>query len=147
MLFSYKKGLFLYTPLFLVSLSGFIWLFRKKHFEAWSLLGFFALLVYVFSSWWNWWYGGSFSSRVFVEYLPFFAILLGYSLNLFITKNIRVLFISFIFLLILLCQVQTLQYRYLHIHWEEMTKEKYWDSFLRIDRILMEKSENHTISE
>ncbi|MCX6234310.1 MAG: hypothetical protein NT175_06235 [Bacteroidetes bacterium] len=143
-LFSYKKGLFLYTPVFLISMCGFIWLFRKNRFEGWSLLGFFALLIYIFSSWWNWWYGGGFSSRVFVDYLPFFSILLGYSFNLFMTRKIRVIFITLIFLLIMLCQVQTLQYRYLHIHWEEMTKEKYWDSFLRIDRILKEKSDSKT---
>jgi hypothetical protein len=32
-LFSYKKGLFLYTPLYLVSFTGLIFLFKKNRFE------------------------------------------------------------------------------------------------------------------
>jgi hypothetical protein len=143
-LFSYKKGLFLYTPMLLISLIGFIALFRKNRFEASSLLIFLGLITYVFSSWWNWWYGGSFSSRVYVEYLPFFAILLAYSVTLIPKGKLRITYVSIVLLLIMVCQIQTLQYRYLQIHWEEMTKEKYWDNFLRIDKVLKERSDNKT---
>ena len=138
-LFSYKKGLFLYTPLLLVSLLGFIYLFRKSKYEATALFLFLLFITYVLSSWWNWWYGGSFSSRVYVEYLPFFALLLGFIFMLLSGIRYRIILGTIVFLLILTCQVQTLQYRYLHIHWSEMNKEKYWDSFLRIDRIIVEK--------
>jgi hypothetical protein len=39
-------------------------------------------------------------------------------------------------LLMFVCQIQTYQYRYGEIHWSEMTKDRYWNVFLRIDRLL-----------
>jgi putative copper export protein len=80
-----------------------------------------------------WFYGGSFSTRVFVEYIPLFAILLGTAIHKI--KRYKKSFHTVIILLIVLCQIQTYQYRYLQIHWSDMTKEKYWDVFLRIDRL------------
>ena len=134
-LFSYKKGLFLYTPLLLISLLGTYFIYGKSKFQAIALLTFFILLTYVLSSWHSWWYGGSFSSRVYLEYLPFFAILLGLALENIQLKWAKSVYISLIFAFVLICQIQTYQYRYHQIHWSEMTREKYWDVFLRIDRI------------
>ena len=48
-LFSYKKGLFVYTPLCFIALLGFIPLFKEKRFQFFSLLSFLVLLTYVFS--------------------------------------------------------------------------------------------------
>ena len=45
-------------------------------------------------------------------------------------------FVAVICTLIVVCQIQTFQYRYFQIHWSDMTKEKYWDVFLRVDRLL-----------
>lgn len=133
-LFSYKKGLFLYTPVYLLSLAGLFFLFKDSKFEFYSWTGFFILLNYVLSSWWMWFYGGSFSSRVYVEYLPFFMVLLAIALQKIRSLFVYRVFISLVFIFILLCQVQTYQYRYTQIHWSDMTKEKYWDVFLRLDR-------------
>ncbi len=135
-LFSYKKGLFLYTPLLFISLSGFYFLWKKDHFSAWWLTGFLLLLTYVLSSWWMWYYGGSFSSRVYIEYFSIFAILLGLTLEGLPGLIPRRIYISLIIVLILVCQVQTYQYRYYFIHWSEMNKEKYWEVFMRIDQLM-----------
>jgi hypothetical protein len=132
-LFSYKKGLFLYTPIFLISLTGLYFSWKKSRFEASSLGLFLLFLIYILSSWWNWWYGGGFSSRVFVEFIPLFAILLGVSLLKLKGKIVRASYISLIGALIIICQIQTYQYRYYIIHYENMDSEKYWGSFLRID--------------
>lgn len=135
-LFSYKKGLFIYSPVLLLSLLGGLYLYKRNKFEFYSLMSFLVALIYILSAWWNWWYGGSFSSRVFLEYIPLFAILLGISLNSINKGALKTLYVSLIFLCIVLCQIQTYQYRYYQIHWEDMTKEKYWDVFLRIDKVL-----------
>ena len=85
-------------------------------------------LVFILSSWWSWWYGGSFGSRVLVEYLPVFGLLLALLLNRykrFFLKIILVMLIAF-------CQFQTYQYRYYLIHWEDMTREKYFNVFLKL---------------
>lgn len=134
-LFSYRKGLFLYTPIFLVSLSGGYFLWKTSKFEFFSVFGFLLLITYIFSSWWMWYYGGSFSSRIYVEFIPVFMILLSISLKSINTKKLRYLFVSVIMLLIVVCQIQTFQYRYGFIHWSEMNKEKYWEVFMRIDKL------------
>jgi len=87
------------------------------------------ITTWVFSSWQQWYYGGSFSARVFIEYLPFFALLLALLLDGLKNPRMRKLVISFVFVLILLCQFQTYQYRTAVIHWSEMNKGKYWDVF------------------
>ena len=135
-LFSYKKGLFLYSPILLLALCGGYVLWTKNRFEFYTLFAFLIVLTYLLSSWWNWWYGGSFSSRVYLEYIPFFAILLGLSLKEIHSKCLRSAFLSLIFVFIVVCQIQTFQYRYYQIHWENMTKEKYWNVFLRVDKLL-----------
>ncbi|HMT28437.1 MAG TPA: hypothetical protein PKD91_04075, partial [Bacteroidia bacterium] len=134
-LFSYKKGLFLYTPVLLLSLTGGIYLFKRNRFEFYSLFLFLIILTYVLSSWWNWWYGGSFSSRVFMEFIPLFALLLGITLSSLTKGILKSAYITMIFICVVMCQIQTYQYRYYQIHWENMTKEKYWEVFLRIDKL------------
>lgn len=135
-LFSYRKGLFLYTPVYLLSLAGLVPLWRQSRFAVGGWVLFFVVITWVFSSWWCWYYGGSFSSRVYVEFIPLFMILLGMALDSARTRMAKSAWILALFLLTALCQVQTYQYRYYRIHWSEMTKEKYWDEFLRIDRII-----------
>ncbi|UTW62919.1 hypothetical protein KFE98_01820 [bacterium SCSIO 12741] len=135
-LFSYKKGLFLYTPLYLLALVSGLWgLWKFNRFQAWNVLLFFAVLTYVLSSWWMWFYGGSFSSRVYIEYLPLFGFLLAMALHQFAGWRHKVL-VGGVLTLLLLCQIQTYQYRYYQIHWADMTQEKYWDVFLRVDKLM-----------
>jgi hypothetical protein len=133
-LFSYKKGLFLYTPIYLLALCGLFSIYRNNRYEFITFAGFFIILTFVLSSWWNWWYGGSFSSRVYVEYLPLFAVLLASLLKDIKTKFFRILVPVLTFLFIALCQFQTYQYRYYIIHWEDMNKEKYWNAFLSMKK-------------
>lgn len=135
-LFSYKKGLFLYTPVFLLSLTGGYYLWKSSPFSLYSWLAFFIMITYFFSSWWMWFYGGSFSSRVYTEYIPVFMILLAFALHNTRRKYLKTIFVTVIVLLAIICQIQTYQYRYYQIHWSDMTKEKYWDVFLRIDKLL-----------
>ncbi|MGD1848406.1 MAG: hypothetical protein ACFB10_23695 [Salibacteraceae bacterium] len=128
-LFSYKKGFLLYTPLAVFALSGLVGWWKTQRFRFWSWLGFFALVVYVLSSWWNWWYGGSFSQRPMVEYLPFFILLLAHSWQSLQHHWQRLGWMVACVLLVGFTQFQTIQYRYYLIHWEAMDAEKYWEVF------------------
>jgi hypothetical protein len=134
-LFSYKKGMFVYTPLLLLSLVGYIYMFRDNRYRFYSLLGFLFTLIYVFSSWHMWYYGGSFSQRVMVEFYAFFSVLLATALQQLKSVNTKRVFLGLIVLLIVFCQIQTYQYRRMQIHWSDMNKEKYWEVFLRIDKL------------
>ena len=75
-LFSYKKGLFVYSPLILLSLFGLIPLSRKNIFATIWLVIFLLLNTYIISSWEEWWYGCSYGHRVFIDFYPIAAILL-----------------------------------------------------------------------
>lgn len=131
-LFSYKKGFFVYTPLSLLIFGGAVFIWYRKPFALTSYLIFWAVVTYVFASWWNWWYGGSFSTRVFTEFLPVLAIPLA-SLLHHLSGRRRAWLIAVMVILVVVCQIQTYQYRYTLIHWEEMDFERYWAVFLRID--------------
>lgn len=132
MLISYRKGLFVYTPVYLLSLVGIYFLGKKLRYQA-LLAGIFLFLItYVFSSWHMWYYGGSFSQRVFIDYLPVFAIFLSVSFQQLPQGWIRKSFITTTILLTLFCQYQTYQYRHMVIHWSDMNKESYWNNMFKI---------------
>ncbi len=132
-LFSYRKGLFVYTPLTFLSLFGLIPLWKQNRFRAvWMFISIF-LIVYFLSCWWMWFYGGSFGMRAMIEYFGLFALVFYFLIDAVKRKPIRIGIITLTFLLVALCQFQTLQFRYEVIHWSDMTKEKYWDAFLNTD--------------
>lgn len=133
-LLSYKKGLFLYTPLCLLAMVGLYHLGQRSRCALLAWIVFFLVLVYVLSSWWNWWYGGSFSARPFVEYLPLFAVPLALALQQ--SKDwAKKAYLTGVVFTVLLCQVQTYQARYYRIHYEDMDRERYWGEFLRLDKL------------
>jgi hypothetical protein len=138
-LFSYKKGLFLYTPIYLLSLVGLISFWKTSKFQFYAVLFFLVFLTYILSSWWMWYYGGSFSSRVFIEFIPIFMLLLAVALQSFQSGLMRKTFLFLVVGFTLLCQIQTYQYRYYVIHWVDMNQEKYWQSYLRIGEIFSKK--------
>jgi hypothetical protein len=128
-LFSFRKGLFVYTPLVLLSQLALVFMFKENRFMAVTYLLFFFTFTYVLSSWWIWYYGGSFSLRPFIEYFALFAILLLWLLD---RLRYRLPLMAVALLLVLLCQIQTYQYRYFIIHWSEMNQQKYFESLEHI---------------
>ena len=134
-LFSYKKGFFLYTPMMLVALAGLIPIIRSRRFMFYSAIVFLFLIVYVLSSWEMWYYGGSFSQRVMIDFYVPFAILLAAIIQKVEGAKYKNWFFALLVVLLLINQVQIYQYRRAIIHWSEMTKERYWDVFMRVDRL------------
>lgn len=84
--FSTNNGLVLYNPLILFVLSGFV-LIKKTH-PRWSIFlsVYFIFLSYLFSSWWSWFFGGSYGSRPFVEFYALFSLPFCYCIE-YIMKN------------------------------------------------------------
>lgn len=131
-LFSYRKGFFIYTPLVFTALFGFYYLFKNNLFKSVSILVSMSFIIYILSSWVCWWYGGSFSSRPMVEYLPIFFLLIATIFKYLQTKWVRYSYIALIIFFIGLCQLQTYQYRLGIIHYDNMNKEMYWQVFGKI---------------
>jgi hypothetical protein len=132
-LFSYKKGWLLYTPLMLFALAGFVSLYKKSHAYFLSLFVCFAGYLYLISSFESWWYSSSFSNRALLETYSLLSIPLGFSLQFikeqkFLIKNIL---LSILALLTLLNLFQTWQYKHGIIDKERMTQEYYWAVFLK----------------
>lgn len=135
-LFSYRKGFFVYTPMFLLIVPSLIFLFRNNRFQFWSFSLFMLLLFYILSSWWNWFFGDSFGMRALIDYFPLLMIPV-----VLMVKRIRLNGIAlkgmlvFIVLAITLNLIQTYQYQRHIIHPDSMTKEKYWYVFLKTAKV------------
>ncbi|HIP31685.1 MAG TPA: hypothetical protein EYG86_02885 [Crocinitomicaceae bacterium] len=72
-LFSFRVGLFVHTPLLILSIFGCIIWFKKNSFAATSWLIYFFINLWVIASWWCWDYETPFGNRPFTEHLFFFA--------------------------------------------------------------------------
>ena len=130
-LFSFRKGLFIYSPLVFFSLFGLYFLYKKSKFQFYSLLIFFFILTYFISSWWNWYYGPSFGQRPFVEFYGLIGLLLAISISQLKSKRIKLVFISIGLLFIGLNFVQTYQYHVGIISSWDMNFKKYRYTFLK----------------
>lgn len=132
-LFSYKKGLFVYTPVLVLSLFGLIRLFyTKRLYQSLAWLFFFLVITYLFSSWHSWEYGASYGSRVYIEYYSVFFILIALFLNQ-IPRVTRFVVVLLSFLFIPLNLIQAYQYKNYILLWTNMDKQKYWQVFLKTD--------------
>lgn len=129
-LFSYKKGLFVYTPVLVLGSGGFLFWYRYSKWSLLSGLFFLAVIIYVLSSWHMWWYGGGFGTRVMIDYYIVWLLPIAFLLNN-VKGIIRKLVIGFFTLMVVFVQYQTCQYRYFIIHWDGPTAAEYWDVFLK----------------
>jgi len=132
-LVSYRKGWFVYTPLMILAVIGFVPLYKIQRGLFYPLLAYLLITVFVLSSWWSWWYGGGFGMRPIIDLyglmaIPLAALLVTVS-KLPVSRRIVLgLVLSF---LVLLNVFQTYQYNSVLIHWNSMTKKSYWTIFLR----------------
>lgn len=131
-LFSYTKGWLIYTPLGFFGLLGLFMLYKKAKDWKWIVPLFLFFQIYVILSWWNWWYGGSFGQRPFIDFYPVLALGLAAFLDqISLKKALKYSFGSLLSLLLLLNLFQTWQYDRHLIRWSGMSKQLYWEVFLR----------------
>ena len=132
-LFSYKKGWLVYTPIMTLAIIGFWFMYKKKKNLFYPFFIYFIINLWIVSSWDCWWYGGSFSQRSLMHSYVVMALPLGfwfigissfkkiYKYPLFTISIILVLFNLF----------QTWQYGHYIIDPMRMTKKYYWKCFLK----------------
>jgi len=135
-LFSFRKGWLIYTPVMAFSVIGigFLWKTNKKYF--YPILLFFIVNLYVISCWWCWWYGGGFGMRALIESYAILAIPLAAFLTWMIKQKLLLRIPLYIIVAAITLQTafHTFQYNYGTIHWGYMTKEAYFDSFWRVKK-------------
>jgi len=134
-LFGFRKGLFIYTPLILFSLLGCLRLAFRNLTRFFSMCLFLAFSTYIIASWWNWYYGDSFGARAFIDYYGIYALLLAILLSHKETKTGTALVILLVFPFVALNLIQTWQYTHHIIHPYSMNKAKYQFVFLKTDSL------------
>ncbi len=133
-LFSYRKGWMLYTPVMLLLLPGFIMLYRNYRPYFWPVIIYFLINLWIVSSWCLPWYGGSYGQRAYIVSYSIMIIPLTAALAVFFKSRkiwgiLAGLLLTGLFIVHNFFQIR--QYRNGAIHYVSMTKEAYWDSFLR----------------
>lgn len=137
-LFSYRKGWLIYTPVMIFSLIGIFYMKKYVLEFRLGLILFFILNLYVISSWWCWWYGGGFGMRALVEAYPLLMLPFGALLQHLFTNTSRITVIDHlkkygipacIMFLVCLNVIQTYQYKAGMVHFDSMNKETYWQVF------------------
>ena len=119
--------------LMILSIAGIFLLPRRIPGLLFSLVLFSVLNIYILSSWWSWWYGGSFGLRSFIDSYGLMAIPLACLTEFVLQKKklFKYAYLTLIILILSLNQFQTWQYKNGLIHFDAMNKATYWEIFLR----------------
>jgi len=103
---------------------------RRKFYLAITWFSFFAILTYIISAWWSWWYGCSYGMRPYIDFYAIFFIPFAMMLD-GMNARLKIVVVVLSFLTIPLNIIQTYQYKNYILHWINMDKEKYWKVFLK----------------
>ena len=138
-LFSFRKGWLIYTPVMAFALAGFIFVWREQKGVFPALMIYFLVNLWIVSSWTCWWYaGGSYSQRALLSSYVLLAIPMGYMLDAIMQqkKLIRWFFLLALLLLVILNIFQTWQWTHEIIDKTRMTRDYYIAVFgkTRIDQ-------------
>ncbi len=129
-LFSYRSGWFLWSPLAFIGIC-MLTLLYKSPFRMFSILTFMFFVIYVLSCWWTPDYGWRFGSRVFIDYLFVVAIGFAYAFDKIKSAYLRIAFSVVCIIGLFVAQVQAYQYRKEIITWDNMNETLYWRVFLQ----------------
>jgi hypothetical protein len=99
-LFSFRKGWLLYTPVMILALIGFRSLYKKHRAIFPAVLVYFLVSFYIISSWTEWWYGAAYGMRPLIPSyvllsLPLGMLLKGVSESGFLKKGLVSIIIGF----------------------------------------------------
>ena len=132
-LFSFRKGVFIYTPILIFALYGMKVFYKTNKGFFWSTIILMCVTVYLLSSWWAWSYGICWGMRPMIDYYALLSLPLaaGFQQVFENSKLRKVIFGSIAFLLISLNLFQSWQYKNGLIHYDDMSKEAYFKGFFQ----------------
>lgn len=130
-LFSFRKGWFIYTPLMLLAVAGIIMMWRKNRRLFVPLAAFLIVNVYVVSSWSCWWYAGSYGHRAMVDSYAVMMVPLGFFFTQALQGKtlLKITAFGFAFLFTVLNLFQSWQFSAGIISDNRMTAAYYWKVF------------------
>lgn len=132
-LFSFRKGVFIYTPVLLFSIIGMIQLYRNQRALFYPTFIFMSLMIYILSCWWAWSYGISWGMRPMIDYYSLLSIPMAAGFNLLSKHGKVIQWIQYLILtaFIALNLFQTWQYKNGLIHFDDMSRAAYFKGFFQ----------------
>lgn len=131
-LFGFRRGLFLWTPMMLLPALCVLLLWRTDRLRSATGMLYWSVSTYIISSWWIWYYGGGYASRVHIDHYP--ILVLPMVLVATDWSGLRwTLARIFLTATIALNLAQLWQYNNGFLHHECMDRAKYAYAFLRFD--------------
>lgn len=153
-LFSFRKGWFIYTPLMIFIVFGFIELYRKHR-----SLFFFALIytlcnVYIVSSWSCWWFGSCFGNRALIANYAVLSIPLACFIERALASQLKYIYLTILILFVSLNIFQSWQMHKGIIDSTNMSRDYYLSVFLQTtpptaeqNKLLLKGQSNKEIEE
>lgn len=132
-LVSFRKGWWIYTPIMFVASLSIALMYTRFKALFLTVLVFLIANIYVQSSWWCWWFGGSFGHRAFIDSYALMAFPLAVLIAFLLNKGIKGLpFLAILGLLAAynLFQIKQMRHQTLHYYW--MSKKGYFQQFLKV---------------
>lgn len=122
-LFGWEKGWFIYTPVTIFFIAGMFYM-KKYPFKK-SVLWFCLLNIWIIISWFDWRYGGSYSTRALSQSYPVFALPLAAFVEYVNSKKWKYLFYLSGLYLIGVNLFQIVQYNRTILHYDDMNRRYY----------------------
>lgn len=129
-LFGFNKGMFIYSPILLLMIPGVYFMFKENKYRAFGFLFSFTLIVYIISSWWCWWYGGSLGMRALVDFFPLFIIPIMVLFNK-IKPWVYILVLPLVYGGIVIHQIFESQYKQYIIRYDHMDYKEFCYVFMK----------------
>jgi hypothetical protein len=132
-LFGYRHGWIVYSPVMIFSLLGLFVLIKRYKEMLLPVVITFLVFIYVIFSWWCWWYGGAFGMRAMIDLLGLMALPMAafFAYTLEWKKIWRYTAITISVILFLAGIHNTDKHKNFSSHWDSMTKEAFWDGYLK----------------
>lgn len=131
-LIGFRRGLFLWTPMMLLPAACALLLWPTDRLRSTTAVLYWMLSTYIISSWWIWYYGGGYASRVHIDHYPILVIPMVLVLSQWTDFRWGLARI-FLTATIALNLAQLWQYNHGILHHESMDRAKYTYAFLRFD--------------
>jgi hypothetical protein len=131
--FSFRKGWLIYTPVMILGIIGLVMLFRKNKTLGWSFGIYFMISFYIICSWTEWWYGGAYSCRPVITAYPILAVAIATVLTHLSKSWMKAGVATFVVLCISMNLFQWWQFMAGIYDPYRTSKEYYWAIFLKTE--------------
>lgn len=132
-LFGYRNGWLLYTPIMVLALLAVFILPKKMKPMKWAIFFIVPSAVYILSSWWCWWFGGSYGSRPMIEFYALLIFPLAAGIQFFSSKKMIKVLMVFLFFSTCFYNILGMHKKTNHeLHWDSMSKESFWYTFSKM---------------